>query len=254
MKGGSPQFVSIGVLAFILLSIARGFAAELMDCPDCTKQISSRAVFCPHCGCPGEAIVKEALRRAEARRPKPLVAVTTPGTRGHCVPVEWKGNRYVVMDAALLGVLDSLSLTPLNKTEDLAYRDLELALDAPLIRFKADSDHVEFLKVAPPTVKTQDSNKYLLTDASFADDTKPNAVASLNAKGQLVALKTSSDGFVPLNAGHKWKSISPSEYRAQVKLLDKLERNKVLPVHRNELRSTAWLTQFLKSRAQSLLN
>ena len=46
-------------------------AAPLVPCPDCGAQVSSRAVWCPACGCPGQAIAEAAKAALEARRPKP---------------------------------------------------------------------------------------------------------------------------------------------------------------------------------------
>ena len=236
-----------------ILSLKGLSAAELIDCPDCKKKVSSRAVFCPKCGCPGEAIAKKFQQITEAKRPKPLLIVTTPSTKGYSIPIELKGERYVVMDAALLGVLDSLSLTPLNKTENLLYQEFEIAIDAPLARFKADSEHIQFLKLAEGT-NDQGGKKYLMPDASFSNNSKPSAVAMLNSGQKVIALNTSSKGFVPLHPKQEWIKVPPSKYRIQVELLDKHERNNASTNHDGRLRSTQWLSQYLKNRAENLLN
>ena len=41
-------------------------AAPLVACPDCGGKVSVRAVFCPHCGAPGEAIAEVAAAPADA--------------------------------------------------------------------------------------------------------------------------------------------------------------------------------------------
>ena len=51
--------------------------AKLTQCPDCSGKVSKRAVMCPHCGCPGEAIWKAVRIAEEAARPKSVVSVIT---------------------------------------------------------------------------------------------------------------------------------------------------------------------------------
>jgi len=48
-------------------------AGNLIECPDCDEMVSYRALLCPHCGCPGDAIKEAAAAlKAEAEGPAAL--------------------------------------------------------------------------------------------------------------------------------------------------------------------------------------
>jgi hypothetical protein len=66
--------------------LATDKASNLIKCPDCMKDVSRRAVHCPACGCPGDAISAEANRIDDARVLKPVVVITAPngGGFGNC--------------------------------------------------------------------------------------------------------------------------------------------------------------------------
>lgn len=67
--------------------------SNLIRCPDCTKDVSRRAVHCPACGCPGDAISAEANRIDDARVLKPVVVITAPNGGGFGIAVE-DGGKY----------------------------------------------------------------------------------------------------------------------------------------------------------------
>ena len=82
MTGCWPQRVLRGAFAYVLLTVVTVYTAELIDCPDCTKEVSSRAVFYPHCGCPGEAVAKEALLLADSAGMPTLVELLEARKQG----------------------------------------------------------------------------------------------------------------------------------------------------------------------------
>jgi uncharacterized protein (DUF983 family) len=50
----------------------------IMNCPECSRPLSSHATFCPHCGISGQAL-------REARTPDPLQQVIAFLIVGFCV-------------------------------------------------------------------------------------------------------------------------------------------------------------------------
>jgi hypothetical protein len=232
-------------------------AAPLIDCPDCKKPVSSRAVHCPNCGCPGYAISQETLRIAEAQRPKSILHIKTPTREGIGVAVKMGDTRFVVFDAELLCVLDSLEIFLFDRSEELDYQGLELAVEEPLARFKISSEKVEFISnlEGKGDMGIGSVSKYLLSNAKFGVNDPTNAVAQLDLKGRLVSILTKSKGFAPFNNSVKWIQAPPADYRAQAKYLEEVRLGNIsLEEHRDNLTKTKWLTGYLKSKAESLMN
>jgi hypothetical protein len=241
------------VLATTFVAVA--FAASLIPCPDCGRDVSPRAVSCPYCGCPDDAIVQEAARLANLEKPHPVVAVVSETGRGTGLNVQMNGEKYVIMDVALLGCLESLKLSALaDDQETVSYADFELADSVPLARFRVASDKLAYLPIAED--RKSKAKGYLLPDGSMASTPQPAIVGSINDADELLQISTQTHGMVSLNRTIKWKKILPSSYRAQTKLLQRLENSRrerqLSSNERAELDSVEWLTESLKEQAKKL--
>lgn len=251
----SSIHLSIGWLLLIPF-LALLNAAGLIDCPDCKKPVSSRAVHCPNCGCPGYAIAEEALRIAEMRRPKPVLHVITPSKEGLAIATTMRKQNFVVMDEELLGRLDSLTIMLHDRSANLDYQGMEIALDQPLARFQISSDKVAFLpdSEGKGEMGIGSVTKYILENAKSAVNSTTGAIAKLDLRGRLVEIRTKSQGFVPCDSTLEWVPVRPSEYRSQAVFLKKLEVGELpLKNHRQELSGTKWQSKYLKNKANRLL-
>lgn len=260
-KARNPAVMSHVPLCFRCLILASlmvagtTLARDLIPCPDCGEMVSPRAVYCPHCGCPGQAIAAEAAKRAEETKLKPVVKVVTPGSVGFGVAVLADKKKYVIMDADLLGELESLKMEALDKEgKGVSYARLELADSISLARFTVISDRLEYR----PVVRKSGGKpaNYLLPNGGTVSRPQPAAIAAVDNAGRLLGVKTKSQGFVSLGKDIAWKQVLPSEYRAQIKLLHRLEAERQeRALSKNELKelnSVEWLTQFMKDRAKKI--
>lgn len=238
---------------------------RLIACPDCQQDVSRRALACPHCGCPGEAIaaaVREARAAEVAARPRPIVQITTDAGTGHGVIVAEGDAAHVLFDAALLTGAQSLSLTTISKAEPVSYSRLEVATDGPLARLTIPADAVARLPLAATSVGPAASGLsvtgLIIPQTTPIDASAAPFVAHLDAHGAVIALAPSSkgDAFIPVSRATRWTTVAPADYRAQIALLRRLRQNPVAAVSsadREALRSTAWLTPFLQQSADALL-
>lgn len=267
-------------VSLALLAVPSLHGAGLTDCPDCGKDVSQRAVMCPHCGCPGEAIAeavaqKEAADAAEPV-PGPVVRVTASAGNGYGIAVNIGERQYLVMDARLLWEADSLTITPSTTNSPIAYRDLQLGKEVPLARFRTDATNLTFLTVAQTTGKAAEELRWMLpckkSDGHFllaitgANVTslpglagKPPPVAVVNAHTNLlgVAFHTADHMYGHALPGRdEWVDAAPGVLRAQTHLLTKADREltagRLTPDTRQQLTDTEWLTNPLQIRAESI--
>ncbi|MFA7171835.1 MAG: hypothetical protein WC340_00220 [Kiritimatiellia bacterium] len=84
---------TISFCIIFLLALA-AWSAALVNCPDCSKPVSSRAVFCPSCGCPGEAIAEAAENstKENIKTPDNLLKIESDGRTGFAFPVEYNAG------------------------------------------------------------------------------------------------------------------------------------------------------------------
>ena len=113
---------------------------SLTNCPDCEKEVSKRAVMCPHCGCPGDAIHSAVAYAEELARPKAVVSVISETASGVGVAIEADGLHYVVFDAFLLAGSSILELHDVVNDKNVAYTEVQLALNTGLMRLRVDSE------------------------------------------------------------------------------------------------------------------
>ena len=98
-----------------------------------------RAVWCPGCGCPGEAIAEAARAKAEAEAPKPraevLVGVSDRG-QFDVWPVQVAGKRYLLADLAEVEGVRTLLVSNAVHQVAVDYRAPKVAGEAPWVLFE----------------------------------------------------------------------------------------------------------------------
>jgi len=269
------------VLVLLLLALATTslYAAKLVPCPDSENPVSPRAVMCPHCGCPGDAIAEAVVRaQAVASEPKlgPILNVDTRTGQGHGIGVSVGGVHYLVMDVRLLWQADSLAITPLGTNSPIAYRELELAQDKPLARFRTLSTNVCFLvstrtgsaqreglrTVFPGTahdeyciLRPAEINGANLSAA--AGERPPVAIvdAQTNVVGVVFRTRNSGYGYA-LPPEDAWVRAPPGVLRKQTRLLaeaeDAVSKGRFGKPLVQRLSAEKWFTDYFKEMAARL--
>lgn len=225
-----------------------------MACPDCGKEVSRRAVMCPHCGCPGAAIQEAAQAADEAARPKHLTDAVTEGRKGQAVAILQQDQRYVVMDSFLLAGAASLALTSLDTGDTIAYGEPELASEVPLLRFKVTGQAaLSYLSLRPEKAPPGSASFLDAKDQACPAD---KAVVRLNGEGELVAIRVEGE-MASISAGTTWLPVKPAELRTQLSLLTKareLSQGGKLPAETlAELKSVKWISPCLEGKAAAMI-
>ena len=249
---------------------------ELLSCPDCDNMVSTRAVFCPKCGCPAEFIRKATKDGADASQEEWrtfIVSVQGDQGSGYGVAYQENGTRCILVDQKLLDGATSLTLTTLGTNLNVRYTALELADARGLARLVTDSTNVIYIGMGqdPPTT-TSSALAFGVTDAGTtvtsvwvdaetqrADirtcpDAIPNCVAMCDASTNLLALCASPPHV--LGREIEWVRVKPGEYRAQSSLLKSLEApvgNTPSADTLKTLKQTVWLTRHMKKRADRVI-
>lgn len=258
--------VVVALTALFCALVARGI--ELVACPDCGKPVSPRAMMCPACGCPGDAI-KEAVaakqKESEPASRLPLVRLKTDRGHGYAVAVGEADRRFVVMDAMLLSGVSSLELMPLSTNTPVAYRQMQLAANEPLVRFETDETNLFFMARNPPGAEDAATAHWLLADGSTAPAgsnraSPATAVALVDPGTNLIAVvcrTTAATALCPPPAADGWRDVAPGALREQMGILAKAEKiptKHPLPEDMaSELKQTRWLGGFLEARARRVL-
>lgn len=274
MKKLLLQFIgAVSLVSFI-------HAASLFPCPDCDAQVSSRALMCPHCGCPGETIAEAVAQSrkdkdAETRSLSPIAKVTASAGRGYAVAVMDGMRKYLVMDTTLLWEADFLTITPLATNSLIAYRALQLANDVPLARFLTDATNLSYLAIAHTSTVLEDQLYWVVasekdgfcvrepmpaevTDHCAPGHGSPVALVDDHTNVVGVAFQNEDNRYrFGLPADGKWLNVSPGLLRAQTQLLSMADRERVAellaPETRKQLLKTDWLTDFLRKKAEAIL-
>ncbi len=268
-KGLSVRFSGFAWWSIILtLSLACSIqAAGLIPCPDCESPVSHRAIMCPKCGCPGKVIAEAfatAQAAAEKPTPGPVVRVEASAGKGHGVAVTIAGERYIVMDARLVWDAEFLNIRPALTNTPIAYRDLQLAKDVPLARFRTDTTNLSFLAEATiPTEAVTGSSwllpgnagqDHLLVATSALGESAPIALVDVHTNVLGVVYRHTGGGYgyaLPRATG--WIAAAPGELRAQTHLLAKARqervRGRLALSTQKQLKETQWLTNVLRSTA-----
>lgn len=247
------------VVSILLLQSLFASAASLFPCPDCGGKVSRRAVMCPDCGCPGAAILEAVKLDDETKRPKRLVSVSSDTQKGVAVLVQQGDFQYVVMDVFLLAGATTLNITELGTDKVISYSEPELAVDAPLLRFKIIGQPcAEFLPIPAALVMKEPSLLLNTNDQSTGSvQTADLAVAALNESGLLIALYAIGS-WAPIHSGLSWAGVKPSDLRPQIDLLASAKKssNKHALSENDSiaLAGTNWLTPYLKNQSTVIIH
>ena len=250
---------------FALLSF-NALAAALFPCPDCEQKVSPRAVMCPHCGCPGEAI-HDAVAAAETlQRPPPVHPVApfkTDSSKGTAVAYTDGEHRYLVLDALPLFGVASLDITPLTTNAPIPYHSMQVAAEAPLVRFRTVATNLEFLVRAPLPAARRPDLMWLhadgLTTPRGAEAPPRSAVALVDAKTNLVSVIGRDLDERPLHVQFDatWVNVGPSQFRTQTSALraahHALATESSSAESVRDLGHTEWVTPFLQRTAAKLI-
>ncbi|MEO5715002.1 MAG: hypothetical protein ABIT37_16105 [Luteolibacter sp.] len=251
-----PSFILM-VLAVFLQSGIAGESA-LFPCPDCSKEVSRRAISCPSCGCPGAAIQEAVRADDEQKRPKRLASITADGRKGVAVFVRQDGINYLIFDAFRLAATSSLSITELGTEKAIGYSEPELMDDSPLLRFKVlGQPHATPVELSSMPVTGDHSGFLDCNDRQFAtDEATVQMVAALGSQGELAAVRATA-AWVPVRVGMKWTVVKPADLRSQLDLLSRarksFEKGGLSDSEIASLREAKWLTPYLASQSAELL-
>lgn len=216
------SFCIVFTLAFSALS------ASLVNCPDCNKLVSSRAIFCPSCGCPGEAIAEATnnLVRDDTKTPERLIKVKADDRTGFAFPVEMADGLFAVAPLEFLLSADSVSLSFTSTNAAIAYLMPEVAVNAPLVRFPISQTNLAYWCAAPlESPGTANLNYSTVTGLSFSREATALSVAETSASTNLVSLYTSTLGsrFAErLDPAQRWQRIQPKAFREHGRIFEKL--------------------------------
>lgn len=267
--------VMVGVLAVGAVAALAG--SPLISCPDCGGEVSRRAVMCPRCGCPGEAIAAAVQREAEeAMAPQAVVAIRTSERDGWGLLVREAGRTVVVLDAGLLYGVDALAVHTCPTNVAILYRGLQVAMHLPLVRLEVDATNLPAVGVSAgdpwggahgfwwqPSCERAPSR---LAASSAADGTvalppvDANAVSLLDAGTNLIGLLVGGDGdrrLARLAESGGWVAVQPGDFRSQTGLLREADALAIggapSAALRTALEQTAWITPYFSNRADRLL-
>lgn len=243
---GVIMFMSCAALCAVTDEAGAAIAKEgaetnLAACPDCLKMVSKRALMCPGCGCPGNAIFASVQRAELLAKPKSVVQVVADKTTGFGVGIVIGDQKYVVLDVFLLADSTSLELRDVVNQINVPYTTIQLAEGAGLMRLQVNSDALAY---APITKEKQAATRYL--DEVGLDTTKESGVLGLSAKGEACELKSQKRRDA-LNQSMRWRTVRPKELREQLNLLVGLLADQ--PSLDSELESIQWLTPYFKEIA-----
>jgi hypothetical protein len=245
-------------------------SSHLIACPDCLREVSRRAVSCPHCGCPGLAISEAVAAAEQAARPLPVLrAVSDRGTE-HALVVEENGMPYALLDARILAGAQTLSLTTLGEDKPVTYLRLEAAAEVGLVRLALAPEEQAFARLQLSTSAADKATAVMtITGKSSPADFAPGAtshpattLATLDSAGHVIAVALAAIGGdnserAAITPCQKWIQVSPADYRSQTALLLRLAASddKAAPsqADRDSIQKTVWLTPFLQKSANALL-
>ncbi|MDA0577183.1 MAG: zinc ribbon domain-containing protein [Verrucomicrobia bacterium] len=256
--------------AILTLAILGCFAqaAELIPCPDCEQLASPRAVMCPHCGCPGDAIraasanaESQAVMEAQRKAPdfgSSLVWVTSDRGEGVGVCIQSASQLYVVTAQNLLAGAQSLTLVKVTNGESLPYTAIELASDRDLVRLPVISTNLLPLTVSSGStagmalIHVASNNTVALVAPNSEIGKLPTGTPFLDLATNVVQILAAANpnGAIDLASVPSWVSVQPLTYRIQTALLLEARKDHNDPAALlKRLTETAWLTPFLTEQA-----
>ena len=203
------------IFACLLLAAMPLAAAPLVACPDCGGMVSARAVFCPHCGAPGEAIAEVAAAPAEAAEDEVeeaegivegevaeeatgdnVLFARVNGRDVYALPVAWPGGACAILPAAALAGLETLELIQPSTALPVPYGAPAVSRDGRLVRLPlvGEAGGIAFHPLAGAA------------DGGFIFD--PDAMPPEGA-ASVAAVRVSGADDIPLSAAILWQTVSP---------------------------------------------
>ena len=255
------------VCMLVVLTPLIAHALDLIPCPDCEQPVSPRALMCPRCGCPGDAIRKAVTEQESKDQPPPLYPVArfkTDGTTGTAVAYTEAGKTYLILDATSLFGTTSLEILPLTTNAPIAYHAMQAAQNAPLVRFETPVTNLVFLKLARIRRQYSSNGLWINNDGTTipceaSESPPPFAVAHIDARSNLVAVigHTLDARAQAVPVGSTWIAVEPMTFREQTALLLGTQRiggrASLTPQRIQALADTDWVTPFFKQTADRII-
>ncbi len=210
-------------------------AAPLVACPDCGGRVSARAVFCPHCGAPGEAIAEVGARGVVGRRGGVRGEASAEGAAApaeaeeggggevegmadgdaaaestgdnvlfarvngrdvYALPVAWPVGACAILPAAALAGLETLELIQPSTALPVPYGALAVSRDGRLVRLPLVGEAGGI--AFHPLAGAADGGFVFDPDAMPPEGAAPVA-----------AVRVPGAENVPLSAAILWETVSP---------------------------------------------
>ena len=267
---------------FIICFAISSYAGDLINCPDCGKKVSERAVMCPQCGCSASGIAEAVELKHAAEKllvPRSVVRVKADDVSGYAVIVAEDNKSYVMMDASLMDATVSLSITLLATNKPIRFQNFEVSDNQSFIRFLVRSSEVAPVALIKEITPEIEGDSMWLTPDIYSDciytgkvsmsdkmevscvDNNVELVAFVDSKTNLAAI-VCNDGAKKVSVSVvgelEWRKVSPLVYRNQTRLLvaaEKAARIGALPKDMTEkLTAEKWATEILKKRVKQLLS
>lgn len=189
-------------------------AAPLVACPDCGSDVSSRAVFCPHCGAPGEAIAEAAAAAAQpddsadeaevpaepVPPPDAFLLARVNGRDTRALPVAFPDGPFALLPSSALDGLETLEFFFPSTSLPAAYGAPALSPGNLLVRFPLLGD-LAALALHPLAANPGEG---------FAFD--PAADPPGDA-APVAAVRIPGAEDVPLSDAIPWRTVSPKELK-----------------------------------------
>jgi hypothetical protein len=252
-----------GVAFLTLFSIAQ---AGLIPCPDCNKQVSDRALMCPSCGCPLEALRVAAQSNKTVRAELPffchsLVRVSSDQGEGVGVCIEAQSKLYVLISQSLLAGAQSLSLVKVLDNQSVSYTAIELASDRALARLAISATNLYPVPVTDENnaslalVHVVTNNSVMLVQTAEIPNRLPLGTPLLDSSTNLVMVVTSENGkhADTVASVTNWVTVQPLAFRTQTSLLRNANKRSDRSILLKQLQETKWLTPYLASEADILI-
>ena len=198
----------------LLLAAMPLAAAPLVACPDCGGSVSARAVFCPHCGAPGEAIAEAAAAATEGEAGEApegdgeeeeapaeatgdaVLFARVNGRDVYALPVAWPDGPCAILPAAALAGLETLELIQPSTALPVPYGAPAVSRDGRLVRLPlaADTAGIAFHPLAGAAADG------FVFDPDAMPPAGPSPVAAVRVPGA---------DDIPLSAAILWQTVSP---------------------------------------------
>ena len=210
-------FQTLGFLSPLLV-----LAAPLLDCPDCGGRVSSRAVMCPHCGAPAEAIAEAAKalaakEEAVPKEPDNVLVAKVNGRECYALPVAMRDGTFAVLPASALAGLETLELFFASTNAPVSYGLPSVAQSAPLVRLPLVETNLTFHAIA---AKAGDGFVFDTSALPPEGDGPVSAVRHFapppSERGDAAARQGGVHGsdHIPLSDKLLWRDVPPRDLKA----------------------------------------